>query len=139
MLTGPYIDSSNVLHGYVRNSDGTVTSFDAPGAGTGPGQGTDTAGLSPQGVIPGFSFDSNGEAHGYVRATNGTFTMINVPGAGTASGEGTFAQGINPSGPLLDSTSMRAVWPTASFALTEPSPPSTLRARAQPAVRAPFR
>ena len=27
-------------HGYVRTADGTITTFDAPGAGTSPGQGT---------------------------------------------------------------------------------------------------
>jgi hypothetical protein len=32
-------DAINVAHGLVRAKDGTITTFDAPGAGTGPGQG----------------------------------------------------------------------------------------------------
>ena len=52
-ITGAYIDSNNTLHGYVRAPDGTITSIDAPGAGNGPGQGTDTDGLNFAGIIPG--------------------------------------------------------------------------------------
>jgi hypothetical protein len=38
-ITGVYIDSGTVSHGFVRVRDGTFTKFDAPGAGTGSGQG----------------------------------------------------------------------------------------------------
>jgi hypothetical protein len=34
------IDASNVAHGYLRSRAGTITTFGAPGAGTGAGQGT---------------------------------------------------------------------------------------------------
>ena len=39
-ITGFFTDSANVAHGYVRSNQGVITVFDAPGAGTGPGQGT---------------------------------------------------------------------------------------------------
>ena len=39
--------ASGVEHAYVRAPDGTITTFDAPGAGTGPGQGTIDSGLNP--------------------------------------------------------------------------------------------
>ena len=39
-ITGNYFDASGVFHGYVREADGTFTTFEAPGAGTGAGQGT---------------------------------------------------------------------------------------------------
>src|SRR5215469_18649389 len=39
-ITGNYSDASSVNHGYVRARNGAITTFDAPGAGTGPGQGT---------------------------------------------------------------------------------------------------
>ena len=39
-IAGRYIDASDVSHGFLRAADGTITTFDAPGAGTGPGQGT---------------------------------------------------------------------------------------------------
>ena len=34
-VTGGYIDASGVAHGFVRAKDGTITTFDAPGAGIG--------------------------------------------------------------------------------------------------------
>ena len=39
-IAGRYIDSNGVSHGFLRALDGTITTFDAPNAGTGPGQGT---------------------------------------------------------------------------------------------------
>jgi hypothetical protein len=39
-VTGYYFDANAVDHGYVRAADGTITTFDAPGAGTEPGTGT---------------------------------------------------------------------------------------------------
>jgi len=38
-VTGYYFDQNGAIHGYVRNPDGTIATFDAPGAGTGSGQG----------------------------------------------------------------------------------------------------
>jgi hypothetical protein len=32
-ITGPYLDTNRVAHGYLRLANGTVTKFDAPGAG----------------------------------------------------------------------------------------------------------
>ena len=43
VMVGYYLDASNLYHGYVRASDGNVTTFDAPGAGTGAFQGTVSA------------------------------------------------------------------------------------------------
>ena len=34
-VTGTYLDSNRVAHGYVRTANGTISTFDAPGAGTG--------------------------------------------------------------------------------------------------------
>src|SRR5207248_3394543 len=39
-ITGRYSDASDVLHGFLRTPDGTITTFDAPNAGTDPCQGT---------------------------------------------------------------------------------------------------
>ena len=66
-VTGAYINSNNTLHGYVRDPDGTITSIDPPGAGNGPGQGTDTDGLNFAGIISGVYVDSNNVLHGFVR------------------------------------------------------------------------
>jgi hypothetical protein len=39
-ITGFYGEANNRWHGFVRSKSGTVITFDVPGAGTGPGQGT---------------------------------------------------------------------------------------------------
>ncbi len=42
---------SDVYHGFLRTPDGTITTFDAPGAGTGPFQGTFPLGINQAGAI----------------------------------------------------------------------------------------
>src|SRR5712691_8117212 len=42
--------------------------FDVPGAGTGPGQGTQGIHINPAGAITGYYLDSGDVFHGYVRA-----------------------------------------------------------------------
>ena len=56
-----------MIHAFVRNDDGRVTSFDAPGAGTAKGQGTLTFSINSAGAITGPYIDGNGANHGYVR------------------------------------------------------------------------
>jgi hypothetical protein len=97
---GWYIDTSNVYHGFVRAADGTITTFDAPGAGTGPGQGTQPTGINEAGTIEALYADWNGAYHGSVRAANGTFTTFDVPGGGTGPGQGTVPFNINASGAI---------------------------------------
>ena len=38
VVVGNYIDASDVEHGFVRAKHGAITTFDVPGAGTGPGR-----------------------------------------------------------------------------------------------------
>jgi hypothetical protein len=87
----------------------TITTFDAPGAGTAAGQGTLPSGINPSGAITGFTRDANSARHGFLRAPNGTFTIFDDPAAGTCStscgtigpGQGTRAYAINPSGQIV--------------------------------------
>jgi hypothetical protein len=65
--TSWYIDSGNVCHGFVRAPDGTITTFDAPGAGTGAWQGTFPLTINPAGAVTGYYVDASGVAHGFVR------------------------------------------------------------------------
>ena len=65
-ILGNYIDASNVVHGFVRDKHGAITSFDAPGAGTGPGQGTFPVSFNPAGAIVGSSVDASGVSHGFL-------------------------------------------------------------------------
>jgi hypothetical protein len=81
----------------VRDPEGNFTTFDVPGAGTGPGQGTQPQGLNSEGVITGNYADDNGVHHGFVRQTDGVIRTFDAPAAGTAAGQGTFPLLDNPS------------------------------------------
>jgi hypothetical protein len=78
-----------------HNKNGKFITFDAPGAGTGAGQGTIPYGLTPSGATIGWSVDANNVNHGFVRYPWGTITTIDAPGAGTGAGQGTIAYGMN--------------------------------------------
>ena len=87
-----------MFHGYVRAPDGTFTTFDAPGAGTGLFQGTNPFSINPAGAIAGYTVDASNVTHGFLRARDGTITTYDVPGAGTGFFQGTFGLNINPAG-----------------------------------------
>jgi hypothetical protein len=92
VISGGYVDSSSVFHGFVLTPDGTFTSFDAPGAGTGPGQGTEACSvdcLNPAGATAGEYADANFTIHGFVRALNGTITTFDAAGAQETLSDGT--------------------------------------------------
>lgn len=90
-VAGWYIDANSVSHGYVRAAGGGITTFDAPGAGTGANQGTFVYGVTP--ALPGVYYDENNVLHSFVRSESGDFTLIDVPGA-----TGTNVQNINLGG-----------------------------------------
>src|SRR5207245_222523 len=99
-------DANDVNHGFVRASNGAITTFDAPGAGTGPGQGTRTEAatcINPAGAIVGFYTDASDVLHGYVRAPGGTITTSHVPGADTRPSQGTLPAANNPAGTITGS------------------------------------
>jgi len=74
------------------------TSFDAPGAGTGAGQGTIAIEITAQGLISGYYIDGGGVFHGFVRGLNGNITSYDAPGAGTGAGQGTAIYSQVPGG-----------------------------------------
>lgn len=99
VIAGFYTDVNFVFHGFVRAPDGTIATFDAPGAGTTPGLGTFTAqfnGINPAGAVTGNYSDASGVNHGYLRAPDGAITVFDVPGAGNAN-----PGGINPAGTIV--------------------------------------
>jgi hypothetical protein len=51
----------------VRASDGTITTFDVPGAGTGPFQGTIPLCNNPVDAITGYYIDASDVTHGFLR------------------------------------------------------------------------
>ena len=78
VTTGIYTDASNVYHSFLRAAGGTITPFDAPDAGTDPGQGTIASDINPAGVIAGHYFDPDSLSHGFVRAPDGTITSFDA-------------------------------------------------------------
>src|SRR5437762_1678075 len=97
-ISATSLDASDVYHGVLRAPDGTMTTFDVPGAGTGPFQGTLTFGINQAGTIEGDYVDPSDVTHGFVRASDGTITTFDVPGAGTGPGQGTVPENISTPG-----------------------------------------
>ncbi len=78
----------------------TFTTFDAPGAGTGPYEGTLATSINTAGTIAGIYSVTGNVAHGFVRAADGTITDFDAPGAGTGNTQGTFPISINTAGAI---------------------------------------
>jgi hypothetical protein len=62
-ITGNYEDAANVFHGFVRYTDGSVTTFDASGSGRGAGEGTTPQNINSVGQIVGYYYHSHAVAH----------------------------------------------------------------------------
>jgi len=109
-ITGYYIDASGVAHGFLRDCDwerrgkeckeggGTITTFDAPVASTGPGLGTFPIAINGTGEITGYYYGADFWTHGFLRTHDGSLTTFDVPGGGP--GGGTVPAGINPAGEI---------------------------------------
>jgi hypothetical protein len=98
-VVGTYTDAGLVQHGFLRARNGEITTFEAPGAGAGPGQGTVAFSINNAGLIAGAFQDSNNVYHGFLRFPWGYFEpLLDAPGAGTGPGQGTLAFSINMPG-----------------------------------------
>jgi hypothetical protein len=82
------MDDAGVWHGFVRGIAGTITTFEAPGAGTSSHLGTLAVSINGSGTVTGYYLDANNFAHGFVRAADGTIMTFDAPGAtpGTVGG-----------------------------------------------------
>jgi hypothetical protein len=65
-ITGLFNDGYSINHGFLRTPGGNVTTFDAPGAGTGSNQGTLPLGITPAGEIMGYYTDGDNVNHGFL-------------------------------------------------------------------------
>ena len=101
-ITGFYFDATNANHGFLRDTNGLITTFDVPGGGTGPGQGTYGGGFTPNGTIMGDYFDADNVSHGFLMNKDGAFTTFDAPDAGNVPGsdQGTYPFGINTNGAI---------------------------------------
>jgi hypothetical protein len=99
-IAATYTDTNNVHHGFIRSPDGALTTFDAPGAGTGAYQGTGCSSdcpvsLNDWGAITGTYIDANFVYHGYLRSPQGKFVTVDPPGSAF-----TLPYSINDSGAI---------------------------------------
>ena len=102
-VSAPNVSTPNLAHGFLRTAaTGTITPFDAPGAGTAKNQGTFAIAIDTAGDVTGLYADSGNAYHGFIRAgANGTITPFDVPGAPTAIGHrGTVPLSINGGGDI---------------------------------------
>jgi hypothetical protein len=99
-IAGWSTDSSDVNHGFLRDKNGAITTFDDPGAGTVPGslEGTYPFGINTNGAITGWYVDGADVNHGFVRDNGGAIVEFDVPGAGTDPGQGPYPFSIAPNG-----------------------------------------
>jgi hypothetical protein len=95
-IAGYYYVGSNVVHGFVRAPDGTITTFDPPGLTQRSTQ-TFAYAINSKNAIVGKYSDSNGKIHGFIRAADGAIARIDDPD-GT---EGTSANDINDEGTVV--------------------------------------
>jgi hypothetical protein len=96
-VTGQYCDAT-VCHGFLRNPQGDVISFDASPDALNFG-GTYGVTINISGLIAGFYTGMNGVNHGFVRTPDGKITTFDAPDAGTQPGQGT---GVDYPGGLND-------------------------------------
>jgi len=78
-VVGAYFDANGVAHAFLRDHDGTFTTFDGPGAGTGSGSFTIAWSISPAGVVTGGYTDANYVEHGFLRNPDSTITAFDAP------------------------------------------------------------
>jgi hypothetical protein len=69
-VVGTYVDAGEVQHGFVREADGTITSFDPVGSTS-----TTPTGIDKSGTIVG-TFQAGSTSHGFLRTANGTITTF---------------------------------------------------------------
>ena len=65
-VIGLATDGDFVFHGYLRAANGSITTIDAPNAGTAADQGTGGLAINAAGVIAGGYADSNSVLHGFI-------------------------------------------------------------------------
>src|SRR5215469_6738156 len=97
---GPMDGVLNLSNSALVPPQSTINTFDVPGAGTDPGQGTIPYTINPAGTIMGVYLDPNNVYYGFLRAPNGAITTFNVQGAGTDPYQGTQPISMNPEGTI---------------------------------------
>ena len=97
-ITGSYINVTldSVQHGFLRDSDGTITSFDCRGVPIG----TSPSSINGAGEVTGNCSDAAG-MHGFLRTADGNIITFDASDAGSPAS--TSPQGINTKGEITGS------------------------------------
>jgi len=85
-IAGRYDKFDGTEGAFLRTADGTITTFNIPGGGTDPGEGTYAFSINDDGEIAGEYLDGEDDSHGYVRSPDGMFTIFTARGTDTFSG-----------------------------------------------------
>lgn len=75
-IAGTYIDGNSAMHGFTRDPQGIITSFDPEGS-----TGTFAYSINASGQVAGYYFDAQNAEHLFVRNADGTFTTFGIFGA----------------------------------------------------------
>jgi Bacterial Ig-like domain (group 3) len=103
-IVGIFTDGDYVFHGYLRATNGTITSLNAPNAGTDAEQGTGSLAINASGMIAGTYADSNSVLHGFLydsstlAATTITLTPVPTPNPSVYQEPVTLTASITSSG-----------------------------------------
>ena len=103
VITGNYVDASNATNGFVRATDGTLTTFHAPGLGTGDGpmpNVTSPQAINAAAVVTGYFYHGGAGPHGFVRGPGGDTVTFDVPGVTAFN---TSPRSINSAGAIAGS------------------------------------
>jgi hypothetical protein len=109
-----YKNGTSPTRGFLRNTDGSIETFDAPGAGTVFGVGTFPASINPSNAIVGVSVANDDFTRtGWLRNPDGSFVELSVPGSGV-----TIPGGINDAGTVTGYYSATATGPAHGFVMS---------------------
>lgn len=75
-VVGRFQDSAGVVHGYLRNADGSFVTIDQPGSVL-----TSALGINNVGTIVGVWQAQDGTLHGFSRSPSGLYTAADFPGS----------------------------------------------------------
>jgi hypothetical protein len=91
-VSGYYVDTNTIFHGFVRSAAGAIVTFDVPTTCTTAAppadcafEGTFAAGVNLVGTVVGVYYGEDGIGHGFWRAANGAITRFEVPRPGYSS------------------------------------------------------
>ena len=76
LSVGRFTDASGVVHGYLRQPDGSFVTIDPPNSVF-----SEAFGINDAGTIVGVWQDTNGAFHGFTRSSSGSYTTTDFPGA----------------------------------------------------------